>query len=185
VEKDLTTESFELLLSKFSPNKTEAGLAYTRLREALVRFFQLKGDSMPDKAADTTLDRVAVKLSESTEIEDITKYSFGVARFIFLERLRQVKKENLSVKSYYQETGFQPAEEQDDALFFLKECLGGLQREENLLIVNYFADLPYEKLIERRRKLAEEFEISLNQLRVKVFRLRRQLKNCVSRKLKK
>ena len=101
--KNLTAESLNSLLAKFSDDEREAAAAYTNLRDSLVRFFQLKGDVMPDAAADATLDRVALKIAENAPIENITKYSFGVARLIFFERWRLSQKQSNAVKDYYAE----------------------------------------------------------------------------------
>ena len=87
--KNLTSESYSLLLEAFSSDEDAAAAALAKLRASLVRFFQIKGDENAEESADETLDRVAVKIGEAALIEDLTKYAFGVARFIFFENLRK------------------------------------------------------------------------------------------------
>ena len=104
--KNLTSESLNLLLARFSEDKRQAAAAYTALRDSLVRFFEIKGDSEPEAAADATLDRTALKVAADTPIDDIRKYSFGIARLIFLERLRLSQKEKKPPKIFIPERKF-------------------------------------------------------------------------------
>jgi DNA-directed RNA polymerase specialized sigma24 family protein len=183
--KNLTPESFDQLLNALSPDRREAAAAYAKLRDALVRFFQLKGDFAPETAADATLDRVAVKISESVKIDNLTRYSFGVARFIFLERLHSRKKEKIAAEGFYTTNNLQKNPEESDDFSPFRECFEGLPRDENILMQTYFADLSYEKLIAQRQESAKQYNISLENLRLKIFRLRRRLNDCVRRKLGK
>ena len=183
--KNITTESFSNLLEAFSSDKTEAGIAYAKLRDSLVRFFTLKGDFEPETAADETLDRVALKLSENGEIEDLTKYSFGVARFIFLERIKANKKEKVAVEEFYaDQTAFVESEETDDFAPF-RDCFEKLPDDEKNILRDYFADIPFAQVFVYRQELSEKYKISLNNLRMKIFRLRQRLENCVKKKLGK
>ncbi|MBX7174055.1 MAG: hypothetical protein K1X72_23995 [Pyrinomonadaceae bacterium] len=180
----LTTESFAKLLNDLSPVKESSAVSYTKLRASLIRFFQIKGDDEPEMAADETLDRVAVKVSNNVQIDDLTKYSFGVARFVFLERLKKTEKERIAVDGFYAEkTRFEIKEETDDYAL-QRECFENLKAEEKEFLRDYFADLPFEKSIEHREILAAKLDISTNNLRLKIFRLRQRLENCVKNKLK-
>lgn len=182
--KNLTVESLSFLLAKFSENERQAADAYTKLRDSLVRFFALKGDFEPDAAADETLDRVALKVAAKTPIEDLTKYSFGVARLVFLERLRSSQKEKKAAADFY--AGRKPplSAETDDFRFF-RECFKALPDAERDFLRKYFADLPFQKLVELRRLLNGEMGFSAGQAQVKIFRLRKRLEQCVRKKAKK
>ena len=182
--KNLTSESLNLLLAKFSEDKRQAAVAYTNLRDSLVRFFTLRGDHEPEAAADETLDRTALKVAERAPIDNITKYSFGVARLIFLERLRHAQKEKNAAEGFY--TGKQVflIEAETDDFKFFRECFNRLPDDDRNFLQIYFTDAPYEKLIETRRRLTDESGVSINQIRVKVSRLRKRLENCVQIKRK-
>ncbi len=113
--KILTAESYSLLLQTFSSDEEAAAIALTKLRDSLVRFFQIKGDFSPEEAADETLDRIATKLGEDVLIENVTKYSFGVARLVFLENLRKMQKAKKALEDYRAENERQKVGEETDA----------------------------------------------------------------------
>jgi hypothetical protein len=181
---DLTPEILNKLLDSLSKDKTVAGIAYTKLRNSLIRFFDVKGDSTPEDSADITLDRVAMKISQNVEIPDVTKYSFGVARFVFLERLRLAKKDKIAAEGFYADKISTKTEPEPDNFQPLRECFNNLEDNEKQILREYFADIPASKLFEQRKELQIKYNISLNSLRVKVFRLRERLENCVKNKLK-
>ncbi len=184
VAKNLTAESYSLLLKTFASDEGEAVTALSKLRGSLGRFFQIKGDSDPDEAADETLDRVAVKLGDAVLITDVTKYSFGVARLVFLENLRKTQKAKKAFESYRAENERQKAGEETDDFSPLRECFEILADDEKKILRAYFADLPHAELDEKRRKLTALLGVSQNNLRLKIFRLRRRLEDCVRGKRK-
>ena len=181
----LTSESFAKLLDALSSDQSEAARAYTTLRSSIVRYFQIKGDSFPDEAADTVLDRVAEKLALGLKIDDLTKYSFTVAKFVFLERMRSLKKEKLAADEFYFRNDGRRDGKETDALRPFRECFESLPDDDQKVLTGYFADLPADRLFDFRQKLAEAHEGSLNYLRLRIFRLRKRLDDCVRRRLEK
>ena len=180
----ITAESFNRLLFKFSEDERQAAVAYTHLRDSLIRFFTLKGDSEPEAAADATLDRTAAKVAQNTPVGDIKKYSFGVARLIFLERRRFSQKEKIAAEDFYQGKTNASSDVENDDFYFFRECFKSLSNPDRTLLQNYFTDAPYQKIIETRHRLSDEKGFSINQLRVKISRLRKGLENCVRLKRK-
>ena len=178
--KSLTSESLSKLLSAFSNDEAGAALAYTKLRDSLVRYFNLKGISEADEAADSTIDRVADKIAQNTKIEDITKFAFGVARNVYLERLRAVQVHSRAAEKIYSETKLFENPDDNDHFESLRECFKSLYRDEQKLLLEYFADLPANELFENRQKLAEREGVSLNALRIRVNRLRKLLEACLN-----
>ena len=178
--KNLTSESLNRLLAELSEDERQAAAAYTHLRDSLVRFFDLKGDFEPEAAADETLDRTAAKVAANTPIDDVKKYSFGVARLIYLERLRLFQKQKNAAEDFYagKDTATNNAEETDD-FQFLRDCFKSLSVTDRNFLQSYFADLPYEKLTGVRNRLTVETGVPIKQMRVKIFRLRKRLENCV------
>lgn len=177
--KNLTAESYSLLLKAFSSDEESAAVAYAKLRDSLIRFFQIKGDEMPDEAADETLDRVAIKLGEAVLIEDLTKYSFGVARLVFHENLRKTQKEKKVLENYRAESERQKFDEETDEFAPFRECFESLAGNDKSILQTYFNDLPYAELNENRQKMTDKLGVSVNSLRLKIFRLRRRLEDCV------
>ena len=184
VAKNLTSESLNLLLARFSEDERQAAAAYSTLRYSLVRFFEIKGDSEPETAADETLDRTALKVAANTPIDDVKKYSFGVARLIFLERLRLSQKEKKAAEDFYTGKKVSLIDAETDDYKFFRECFDRLPNAERIFLQSYFTDAPYQKIIETRRRLTVEAGVSINQIRVKVSRLRKRLENCVRIKRK-
>jgi hypothetical protein len=181
----LTAEALNQLLAALSKNQVAAVAAYTKLRESLIRFFQIKGDSDPEESADVTLDRVALKLSQNIEIPDLTKFSFGVARLVFLERIKIEKKNKIAAAGFYADKLLpKPAAEAND-FSSLRECFNHLADAEKQLLREYYIDISPKDLFARRKQLQHDYDISLSGLRVKVFRLRERLENCLKEKLTK
>lgn len=178
----LTARSYSLLLKTLSSDEGAAATAFSKLRDSLVRFFELKGDIDPVNSADETLDRVSAKLGNGLLIEELTKYCFGVARLVFLENLRKVQKADNAVKAYGLEIDRQQDSEEPDNFAQMRECFGELSETNKHLLRAYFVDLPRSELDDARRKLASSIGASLNNLRLKVFRLRRQLEECARAK---
>jgi DNA-directed RNA polymerase specialized sigma24 family protein len=65
----------------------------------------------------------------------------------------------------------------------LRSCLQKLSAENRKLIVEYFANEKQAK-IDHRSELAHQFGISVENLRVKVYRIRVSLQGCIERCLK-
>lgn len=182
--KNLNAESYALLLKAVSSDEETAANAYAKLRDSLIRLFQIKGDEMPEESADETLDRVAAKLGADVLIEDLTKYSFGVARLVFYENLKKTQKEKKVLENYRAESERQKIDEETDDFLPFRECFESLAGDDKRILQIYFNDLPYAELNENRQKLTGKLGVSVNNLRLKIFRLRRRLEDCVRGKRK-
>src|SRR5262247_3439014 len=85
---DLSEESFSRFLARLNADPTLAGQEYEKLRARLIYFFERKGCRIPAELSDETISRVARKVEEDLEIEDVFKFSYGVARHVLLEHWR-------------------------------------------------------------------------------------------------
>lgn len=180
--RDKTAVPFSFLLQAFSKNEAEAVSSYTELYDALVRFFRLRGDFAPEEAADLTIDRLSEKVSQGEEIRDLRKYGFGVARLVFLERIRRTDKEKNAAAAFYQKNGHHFEFEKADPLENFRACLESLSDEDKALLKAYFADKPFSELSRHREEMCRELGISLNRLRMMIYRLREKLERCVKEK---
>lgn len=180
--EEKNSESFSRLLQTFSKNEADAVLSYTDLYNALVRFFRLKGDSFPNQAADITIDRISSRILQDGNIEDLRKFSFGVARLVFLERLRRNEKEKIAITEFYSQNSSYSIEK-SDSLEVFRECFDSLNVEEKHLLKQYFADMQFNELSLHREKMSKDLDISLNRLRQNIFRLRERLERCVKKKI--
>ncbi|HQU82945.1 MAG TPA: hypothetical protein PKY59_07475 [Pyrinomonadaceae bacterium] len=181
--EEKTSEIFSRLLQSFSENEADAVHLYKDLYASLVRFFRLKGDSFPYQAADITIDRISSRISNNGNIEDLRKFSFGVARLVFFERLRLNEKEKLAVTTFYSQNDFHRNLEENDPLEVFRDSFNSLNDEEKHLLKNYFADMPYSELILHREQMSKDLGISLNRLRQNIFRLREKLEARVKKKI--
>jgi len=179
--KDLTSVLFAKLLQALSSDEAEAARLYTKLHESLVKYFELKGISAPDKAADETIDRIPERINQNTKKEDIRYIAFSVAKFVFLEKIRREKKRARAGEGFYRKTGAIKNPDEKDDFEPLRDCFKSLYEHERQLLVSYFADLPADELSEHRQILADREGIDLNALRNRVSRLRRRLEDCVGK----
>ena len=179
--KDLTSVSFAKLLKALSSDEAEAAQLYTKLHASLVRYFELKGISAPDKAADETIDRVPERINQNTKKEDIRYIAFSVAKFVFLEKIRKEQKRMRADEGFYQKTDTIKYLDEKDEFEPLRQCFKSLYEHERELLVSYFADLAADDLSVHRQKLADREGIDLNALRNRVSRLRKRLEDCVGK----
>ena len=179
--KDLTSVSFAKLLKALSPDEARAARLYTKLHESLINYFELKGISAPDRAADETIDRIPERINQTTKTEDIRFIAFSVAKFVFLEKIRKEQKRARAGEEFYKKNGKLRGFSEKDEFEPLRECFKSLYEHEKELLINYFADLEADELSVHRQKSADREGIDLNALRNRVSRLRKRLEDCAGR----
>lgn len=180
--KSLTSEALEKLLNAFSDDQTSAATAYAELRDSLVRFFQLRGLSDADEAADETLDRIPERINQNTKNEDVKFIAFSIAKFVFLETIRKEQKQKAAANGYYEKLPVPRLLGETDGFEPLRDCFKSLYDRERALLLEYFADLPPDRLAAHRQRMADREQMDLNALRNRISRLRRRLEDCVGGK---
>ena len=179
----LTPDAFESLLSAFDADRERAGQKHEILRRKLWEFFAARGSRTPDEHADETLNRVARKLAEGEKIENIDRYSYGVAKFLWLEICRRKEPvaldDDLAV-SRTDESGDEEhlRLERERRVECFEECLRRLPEETRTFIVEYYREENGLK-IEQRKAQAARLQTTLNALRLRASRLRRELGACI------
>jgi DNA-directed RNA polymerase specialized sigma24 family protein len=131
---DLSEDAFSRLLARLSSDPEHAGEEYEKLRARLIYFFERKGCRIPAELGDETINRVARKIEEGHEIEDLFKYSYGVARFVLLEYWDDPKREWEQLDERLQLPEHK-SEFEEHRLECMKKCLQALPSEERDLIV--------------------------------------------------
>jgi DNA-directed RNA polymerase specialized sigma24 family protein len=185
----LKQEDFDALLGWLSANRDEAGVAYEKIREGLIRYFRFRGCADPHALADETINRVALKVStfdSSKNVKTIT-YFYGFASNIFLEYSRNARKREVSWESEdfpVPLTFKMPDDSTDAECGCLEDCLTKLPQDESALVVEYYGKDKSEKF-ELRRKLAEERNMKMPALHTRVFRIRSVLRHCIEECLAK
>jgi len=176
-----TPAGFEKLLAVLDTNREKAGEKYELIRRKLVKLFEWRGARDPEGLADETMDRVAKKLAEGTEVttEDPVRFFQGTARFVFLESLRNPRRNEVP---FPESTPAQPRDDfssMEKLRGCLDRCLAKLPASSHRLVLGYYQGDRSAK-IENRKKLAASEGLSAEALRLKVHRLREKLEACVS-----
>jgi DNA-directed RNA polymerase specialized sigma24 family protein len=170
----LTQEAFNALLDWLDPNRDIAGQKYEDIRRRLVKIFSCRGCAEPEDLADETINRVTSKLSaiESGFVGDPSRYFYGVANKVHLEYRRRKPAPEIQPPAAYDEN----IEKEFDCL---EGCMQKLPLENRKLVVEYYRDERQDK-IDHRKALAEQLGIAINALRIRAFRIRASLQECVT-----
>lgn len=179
---ELTGESLAGLLSLFDADRERAGEQYEALRAKLVRLFEWRGSTVPEEHADETLNRLARKVEEGEVVRDVHAFAGGVARLVWLEAIKRDRRTREALEQMPQREEVNV--ESDARLGCFESCLGKLPGDARALVVEYYREERSAK-IEARKKLAASLGIPHGTLRLRVYRLRTQLEQCVSNCLKK
>ena len=181
-------ESFEEILAWLNPDRELAGVMYVQLRHDLAKLFIWRGCSDPEGMTDEVFDRVARKVASirPTYEGDPRLYFRAVANNLIKENLKKVK--TYASLDDVDLSARQATENENEAEAIAREeclqsCLQKLGSDKRELIRAYYAEQKQAK-IDHRIKLAEDLEITLPALRVRVFRIRESLVQCIERCLK-
>jgi DNA-directed RNA polymerase specialized sigma24 family protein len=161
------------------------------MRRRLVFYFDRKNCLDSDELADETLSRVAQKLEDKGSITGLSPahYCYVIAKFVFLEHLRQAKRGQAGLDELTQfhlgSTG--PASSSREEItqsgerlhHCLDSCLAKLPATDRELILEYYQGEQRVK-IERRSRLATRLRLSMNALTIRACRIRNKLEACVT-----
>lgn len=170
-------EDFELLLSWLDPDRERAAHKYEEIRARLIKIFHSRGSSEAEYLADETIDRVLLKIKNLKEnfVGNPALYFYGVAKNVYYESLRSNKKKVAALQSLPAESEIKETRAETDCL---DRCLSQLSAEQRDLILEYYEDENEPKL-KRREELARKIKVTVNLLRVKVYRVKKTLQNCL------
>lgn len=182
----LSRDSLSCLLEQLDPDPRQAAFQYERVRAKLVKLFEWRGCRFSEDLADETIDRVARKIEGGVEIraEDPYRYFCSVAFFVFKEVMAERRREALAHQSGELEAMIdrgrgEEAEDEVEALMpCLDSCLESLTPRTRELILEYHSGEKQAR-IDRRVRLAEELQTTVNNLRQRVHRIRLKLETCV------
>jgi RNA polymerase sigma factor (sigma-70 family) len=177
-------ESFEEILAWLDPDREVAATMYVQLRHDLANIFKWRACSDPEGLTDEVFDRVAKKVHEvrPTYVGDPRLYFRAVANNVVRENLKNVKTQVSLDDDELPEPITTKCEEDDmlDMEECLQSCLPKLSPKNRKLIVAYYAKEKQAK-IDNRSELAQQLGISVETLRVKVYRIRVSLQECIER----
>jgi|SRR5215831_4239382 len=170
----LTQDAFNALLSWLDPNREVAGQKYEDIRRRLITIFSCRGCAEPEDLADETINRVTSRLPaiEADFVGERTRYFYGVATKVHLEYRRRKPAPIVA-----------PTATSDDMIEREFECLEGcmkkLTSDNRRLVLEYYQDERQAK-IDHRRRLADQLGIAINALRIRAYRIRATLQECVT-----
>lgn len=169
----LSQESFDALLDWLDSDRERAGIKYEKIRRRLITIFTGRGCSDAEDLADEAINRVVNKLREiESEFEgDRARYFYGVANKVLMEYLRRKPPQLPPVSA----TDSNRIEQEYRCL---EQCVEQLSPENRHLLAEYYGTESKEKA-EKRKKLAEQLGIAPNALRIRAYRIRQALQECV------
>ena len=175
----INAAAFERFLCWLGPDPESAGRKYELIRGRLIMMFRARRCVFAEDLADTTFERVARKLSDlTTEFTgDPARYFYGVAKKVFLEYQHEL------MTKHKRTCSISPASAEDEdlenMLKQLDDALSAIPKSDRELILTYYTDSGRNK-INHRKALARQFGVGPNALRLRVFRIRREIKNYIS-----
>jgi len=189
--QNLEHPDFGGLLRRLDPDTKRGTEKYENLRRRLAKFFEYNaGFSASEDLANLTLDTVARKPSDF-EIHEVVAYSYGVARKILMEfQRRRARERHLDDSIEVQALAPEPDPEMalvtaidlQRRVEYLNHCLRKLSTEDRDLALEYYnAQEPTH--IAHRQDLARRLGISMNNLWVRVNRIRDTLEECMQNHL--
>ena len=174
-KRTLTPEAFGQFLRWLSENDELAVREYQRIRAKLIRFFIHKGCTDADDLFDKTVDIVVAKVESSGEYQNPLAYCYGVARNVWYEHTRERKSVPLEIDVASPDDPGQKVHELE--LQCLDRCLDRLSPGDRDVVARYHGQHGRDK-IQVRRALADGAG-GINALRVRVHRIRKELRICV------
>lgn len=181
-------DGFEEILSWLNPDRELAATMYVQLRSDVCKIFLWNRCSDPEGLTDEVFDRVTRKVHtlRQTYDGDPRLFFYGVARNLVKETAKKVK-----TYASFEDAGatlraiaqVEPVEEEESIHAredCLALCLQELTSEQRRLILDYYA-LDKHGKISHRVKIARQLRISVETLRVRVYRIRVTLEGCIER----
>ena len=172
-------EAFGRLMAQLDPDPEVAGREYVKIRGNLIRYFKVKGEISSEEAADEVFDRVVARIREGVTVEDVVKYCVGIARLVALERFRRGQREQTAWFMFADMQAQSFAEAREQSYLVMNGCLAELSEEDRRLLLTYYQAATNDERTQQRAKLAATMNASLNKLRLRVYRLRHRLMDCV------
>jgi DNA-directed RNA polymerase specialized sigma24 family protein len=178
----LTKEALDVFLARLDADRDRAGESYEQVRRKLVTFFRCNGCWDAERLVDETIDRVIRRLGE-VDVIDLMAFIRGVARHVASEAHKisiQVIALDDAAEPSRQRCADPEAEElTEKRLGGLEKCARYLSHQDRELVFDYYRYDKTEK-IENKRKMAQNMGITAGALRVRAFRARQHLEDCIT-----
>ena len=143
---------------------------YARLRHKLIKFFAWRRSDDPETMADETVSRLFKNISAGQEVKSDNPYSYvyAIATNVFREYLRDARKRQ-ALSNDLRPPEYTRADQYSDCR---KRCLDNLDQDKYELLIQYYRGE------HSRDELARAKGMSLNALRLQIYRIKNELKAC-------
>jgi DNA-directed RNA polymerase specialized sigma24 family protein len=157
---------------------SRAGEKYEALRGKLITFFRQRQCISPEDLADEALNRV-IRKSQEEQILNLPAFVLGVARRVAAETYRSNRIDPIEV-----DPAVVPPDPEDEPAAAplsncMDECVARLFPRERELILEYYGHEKSDK-IKTKKRMSGSLGISATALRVRAFRIRKQIEGCVA-----
>jgi RNA polymerase sigma factor (sigma-70 family) len=181
-------DGFDEILAWLNPNRELAGTMYVQLRHDVARIFLWNRCSDPEGLTDEVFDRVARKVHNlrQTYNGDPRLFFYGVARNLVKETAKKVKTyasfddAGVTLRARAQVEVDEEEESVQAREHCLQLCLNKLNSEQRRLILEYYA-MDEQGKISHRVRIARQLGLSIETLRVRIYRIRVTLEECIER----
>jgi hypothetical protein len=165
-------DAFEKLLAWLDPDRDKAAEKYERIYLRLVRVFATRGRADAEELADQTFNVVTSKIKDlvGSYHGEPALYFYGVGKKIYQESLKPKPSPPPAPP---------PDVEIEDRCACLDKCLSKVTTPDEAKMVVRYHEGEGQARIENRKKMAEEFKISLNALRIRICHVQARLRPCV------
>lgn len=181
-DPSIPPESFEEILAWLNTDREAAGVMYVQLRHDLAKIFTWSHCNDPEGLTDQVFDRVAKKVHylRETYQGDPRLFFYGVARNLIKEVPKKIKLQVSLDDTDLPSNASEVEETENTREECLHSCLQKLSAEKRELILNYYAKEKQAK-IEHRTEMARQLGTTVETLRVRVYRIRATLEECIER----
>jgi DNA-directed RNA polymerase specialized sigma24 family protein len=172
-------EAFDKLLAWLDADRAKAAEKHQRIYFRLVRIFAAKGCFDAEDLADETFNVVTSKIDELRETYrgDPALYFYGVAKRIYQEWLKKKRPPPPPIDPDKTEIEYRCG--------CLEKCLQQLPNSAEAQLAVRYHEGEGQARIENRKKIAQEFGITLNALRIRICHLQARLRPCIEKCLKR
>jgi DNA-directed RNA polymerase specialized sigma24 family protein len=163
-------DAFEEFLIRLEPNIPSSSQRYARLRNRLIKFFEWRHCRDREGLTDETIERLLKHINARDEIGKPWSYVYAVATNVYREYSRKAAR-LVDIKNDLESL----ADDSDDFIECARICLEKLSNDKRRLVEQYYLDEG------SRVELARQEGVSLAALRLKIHRMKTELKECYSK----
>lgn len=180
-----TDESWKRFLNWLAPDVESAAQKYEDIRAALIAYFRKERWPGAEDMADEVINRVIRRGQElfDSYVGDPKNYFKSSAKNLHLDYVRKYPPQpDIQFNEEADRRGaFNEMKEMEERRYAcLEECMRGLTEGNRKLAIAYHEKEKGAK-VEHHKGLAESFGITINALRLRMFRIHAMLRGCVTK----